>query len=88
MTIKFLADENFDHKTLAGLKRREPGLDKVAVQEVGIREVDDPQIRKPPLMLSEAACPQDVHKPRLETGRWRRVSAALRGAVRAPDCPR
>ena len=43
-TIKFLADENFDHKTLAGLKRREPDLDIVAVQEVGLREVDDPQV--------------------------------------------
>ncbi|MDF1604064.1 hypothetical protein [Nocardioides sp. YIM 152315] len=44
MTIKFLADENFDHKTLAGLKRREPDLDIVPVQEVGLREVDDPQV--------------------------------------------
>ncbi len=33
MTIRFLADENLDHKTLAGLKRREPDLDIVAVQE-------------------------------------------------------
>lgn len=39
--IKFLADENFDHKTLAGLRRREPGVDIVAVREVGLREVDD-----------------------------------------------
>ncbi len=44
MTIKFLADENFDHKTLVGLKRRAPDLDIVAVQEVGLREVDDPQV--------------------------------------------
>lgn len=44
MTVKFLADENFDHKTLAGLKRREPDLDILAVQEVGLREVDDPQV--------------------------------------------
>jgi predicted nuclease of predicted toxin-antitoxin system len=44
MTIKFLADENFDHKTLAGLKRREPDLDIVAVQDVGLRKVDDPQV--------------------------------------------
>jgi predicted nuclease of predicted toxin-antitoxin system len=44
MTIKFLADENFDHKTLAGLKRREPDLDIVPVQEVGLREGDDPQV--------------------------------------------
>lgn len=44
MTIKFLADENFDHKTLAGLKRRQPDLDVIAVQEVGLREVDDPEV--------------------------------------------
>ncbi len=44
MTIRFLADENFDHKTLTGIKRREPNLDIVAVQEVGLREVDDVQI--------------------------------------------
>lgn len=41
MTIKFLVDENFDHKTLSGIKRRDPDLDIVAVQEVGLREVDD-----------------------------------------------
>jgi len=44
MTIKFLADENFDHRTLAGLKRREPYLEIVAVHEVGLRGVDDPQV--------------------------------------------
>ncbi|MBF4160713.1 DUF5615 family PIN-like protein [Nocardioides acrostichi] len=44
MTIKFLADENFDHKTLAGLKRREPDLDIVPVQDVGLRGVDDSQV--------------------------------------------
>lgn len=44
MTIRFLADENYDHKTLAWIKRREPDLDIVAVQEVGLREVDDLQV--------------------------------------------
>jgi len=44
VTIRFLADENFDHKTLAGLKRREPGIDIVAAQAVGLRKVDDPQV--------------------------------------------
>ena len=41
MTIRFLVDENFDHKTLSGIKRRDPDLDIVAVQDVGLREVDD-----------------------------------------------
>jgi predicted nuclease of predicted toxin-antitoxin system len=44
MTIKFLVDENFDHKTLSGIKRREPDIDIVAVQEVGLREADDPAV--------------------------------------------
>lgn len=29
---------------MAGLRRREPLLDIVAVQEIGLREVDDPQV--------------------------------------------
>ncbi len=33
-----LADESFDHMTLAGIKRREPDLDIVAFQEVGLRD--------------------------------------------------
>lgn len=44
MTIRFLVDENFDHRTLAGLKRRMPDLDIVPVQEVGLREADDPAV--------------------------------------------
>lgn len=38
MTIRFLADENFDHKTLAGIKRCELDLDIVTFQEVGLRD--------------------------------------------------
>lgn len=45
MTIRFLADENFDHKTLAGLKRRVPDLDIVAVQEVGLWMAGRPATR-------------------------------------------
>lgn len=41
MTVRFLADENFDHRTIAGLLRRDPDLDIVSVQEVGLRRADD-----------------------------------------------
>ena len=41
MTIKFLVDENFSHKTLAGIKRRDSDIDVVAVQDVELREADD-----------------------------------------------
>lgn len=44
MTIRFLVDENFNHKALAGIKRREPDLDIVAVREVALRSADDPDV--------------------------------------------
>jgi hypothetical protein len=44
MTVRLLADENFDHRTLAGLRRRTPELDIVAVQDVGLRQADDPAV--------------------------------------------
>lgn len=44
MTIRFLVDENFNHKTLAGIQRREPRVDIVRVQDVGLREADDPEV--------------------------------------------
>lgn len=34
MTIRFLADENFDHRTLAGLRRRQPDLGTIAIEVV------------------------------------------------------
>ncbi len=44
MTIKFLADENFDRRTLASIERREPEIDIVPVQYVRLREGDDPAV--------------------------------------------
>lgn len=41
MKIKFLVDENFNHKTLAGIKRQEPSIDIIAVQDVGLVATDD-----------------------------------------------
>ena len=39
--IRFLADENFNHKILRGLFRRNPALDLKTVQDVGLRGADD-----------------------------------------------
>jgi len=44
MTVRFLADENFDHHTLAGLLRLQPELDIVSVQDIGLRQADDPAV--------------------------------------------
>jgi predicted nuclease of predicted toxin-antitoxin system len=42
--LRFLADENFDGRIVAGLLRREPALDLVRLQDVGLSGSDDPTI--------------------------------------------
>jgi len=42
--IKLLADENFDNTIVRGLLRRNPKIDIVRVQDMGLSGVDDPSI--------------------------------------------
>jgi hypothetical protein len=42
--LKLLSDENFDNNILRGLRRREPMLDVVRVQDVGLQGKSDPDI--------------------------------------------
>lgn len=42
--LRFLADENFKGAITRGLMRREPDLDLVRVQDVGLSGADDPDI--------------------------------------------
>ncbi|MGH9618841.1 MAG: DUF5615 family PIN-like protein [Bryobacteraceae bacterium] len=42
--MRWLADENFDYDILRGLLRRQPELDIIRVQDVGLSGVDDPTI--------------------------------------------
>ncbi len=42
--LKLLADENFDNTVVRGLFRRDPGIDLIRVQDVGLSGVDDPTI--------------------------------------------
>ena len=42
--MKFLADENFDGDVLRGLRRRQPDMDLVRVQDVGLMATADPLI--------------------------------------------
>jgi hypothetical protein len=42
--LRFLADENFDGRITSGLLQREPTLDLVRVQDVGLSGIDDPSV--------------------------------------------
>lgn len=42
--LRLLSDENFNGDVVRGLFLRQPDLDLLRVQDVGLREVDDPAI--------------------------------------------
>jgi len=42
--FRLLADENRNHDLMRGVLRRLPSLDLARVQDVGLREVDDPGV--------------------------------------------
>jgi hypothetical protein len=42
--LRWLADENFNNDILRALFRRNPTLDRVRVQDVGLSGVDDPTL--------------------------------------------
>ena len=42
--LRLLADENLNHDLIRGVLRRMPSLDLVRVQDVGLRQVDDPSV--------------------------------------------
>ncbi len=44
--LRFVADENFNNNIVRGLLRRQPELDIVRVQDVGLTSADDPMVLK------------------------------------------
>jgi hypothetical protein len=44
MMLRLAADENFNNNIVRGLLRREPDLDIVRIQDVGLSGVDDPSV--------------------------------------------
>ena len=42
--LRYVADENFSNTIVRGLSRREPAIDVVRVQDVGLRTRSDPDI--------------------------------------------
>ena len=44
MTVRFVADENFNRRIVTGLQRRTEDLDLVRIQDVGLLSADDPTV--------------------------------------------
>jgi Domain of unknown function (DUF5615) len=42
--LRFLTDENFDNRILAGLRRRRPAVDILRVQDSGLYGAEDPVV--------------------------------------------
>ncbi len=42
--LRFVADENFNNNIVRGLLRRQPELDLVRIQDVGLISADDPTV--------------------------------------------
>ena len=42
--LRFAADENFNNDIVRGVRRREPGVDIVRVQDAGLQSADDPTV--------------------------------------------
>ena len=42
--LRFIADENFNNNIVRGLLRRQPELDLVRIQDVGLISADDPTV--------------------------------------------
>lgn len=42
--IRLLADENFNNNIVRGIRLREPRIDMVRVQDVGLSGADDPTV--------------------------------------------
>ena len=86
--MRFLADENFDSRILAGLRRRLPVLDILRVQDVGLVGAEDPEIlawaaeEDRILLTHDAATVPDFAYERTRAG------AAMPGVIEVPfDMP-
>jgi hypothetical protein len=42
--LRLLADENFNNQIIRGILRRNPDVDIVRVQDIGLIEADDPTV--------------------------------------------
>ena len=58
--LTFLADENFDGDVVRGLRRRQPALDILRMQEIGLRGVDDSTLLEQAAKMGRVLLTHDV----------------------------
>ena len=83
--LRFLVDENFNQRIVRGLLRREPGLDVVIAQDVGLGGVPDPDVLEWAAINGRVILTHDIRT--LVPDATARVAAALPmpGVVAGPD---
>jgi len=58
--LRFAVDENFNNTILRGLLRRNPGIDIVRIQDVGLSGADDPTVLEWSAQEDRVLLTQDV----------------------------
>ncbi len=58
--LRFLADENFNNQIVRGIMRRNPDVDIVRVQDVGLIEADDPTVLEGAAIQGRVVLTHDV----------------------------
>jgi predicted nuclease of predicted toxin-antitoxin system len=72
--IRFLADENLNNQIVRGLLRRNPAIDLVRAQDVGLGGVDDPTVlawaaqENRVVLTNDVATMMDFAYDRVQTG--------------------
>ena len=75
MPVKFLTDQNFDNNILRGLLRRQPELDIIRVQDVGLSEAEDPTVLEWAAQESRVLLTHDVKT--MPDYAWQRLAEGL-----------
>ena len=73
--LRLLTDENVHGDIVAGLRRRQPALDLVRVQDVGLRHTPDPIILE--WAAQQGRVVVSVDKRTLAVDAWHRVARGL-----------
>jgi len=84
MTLRFLADENFNNNILRGLQRRNATVDIVRVQDVGLYGATDPEILRWAAQEPRVLLTHDVATMTLHAGDLMRAGHPMPGVCEIP----